>query len=349
MSKFGTILLMGALTITLATSAFAMGGNNSGSNDGGGSHGNNSSYTTMEDKSSKNNNNHSQSNYGMWNNGMDRWEDSSSHNSFKDIEESWASPFIEHMKSRNVIGGYPDGTFKPNKPVTRAEAVKMAMYELGAKDGEASLPFNDADQIPEWSMPVLQAALDNNIVRPDDSQTFDAEQPATRAWMAMIASRMLGGEAPELPIDSSNLPYKDVASIPSDYLWCVDYATKMDVFNGYTDGTFQPNKPITRAEMAAIMTKLDLMSNGEQVGTVSSIDETSITVGETTYNLSDNVFVYIDNQPAELSDIEPNLSIQIDLDADGNVMMIEAFTDTTTIDSTIEDTTNDSVVDHVYQ
>jgi len=254
---------------------------------------------------------------------------SDNHKSFTDMtEKSWAIPFVEHMQSRNVIGGYPDGTFKPNQPVTRAEAVKMTMYELGVTSGESDMPFNDVTQIPEWCKSTLQAALDQNIIQPSDGQTFNAQQPATRAWVALMAARMLGAQEPAQPVDASKLAYKDAAGIPQDLLWCVDYATEMDIFHGYPDGTFQPNKPITRAEMAAIMCKLDLMMNGETVGVIEAVDETSLTVSGSVYDLADTVYVYIDNQPAQVSDLQPGLSIQVDVDASGNVVMIEAYSNT---------------------
>jgi hypothetical protein len=44
---------------------------------------------------------------------------------FNDVQGSWAQPCIEQLAQRQIISGYPDGSFKPNAPVTRAEFAAM--------------------------------------------------------------------------------------------------------------------------------------------------------------------------------------------------------------------------------
>ncbi len=182
MKKFGTILMTGAITLMFASSAIAWGGDSSGSHDSGKNGGNESRSSISQSRDSSDHQRSNRTNDGgSWGADKDdrdssvknhsrddaaaRWHDSDKTKDFNDMnKKSWAEPFVEHMQARNVVGGYPDGTFQPNKPVTRAEATKMIMYESGATNGESDIPFNDAAHIPDWSKSVLQAALDNFVI-----------------------------------------------------------------------------------------------------------------------------------------------------------------------------------------
>jgi len=105
---------------------------------------------------------------------------------FSDLHQAaWAAPAVEQMAAMHVIGGYPDGTFKPNQPVTRAEAVALVVRLLGyeeeaqAKARQAAvLPFRDQASIPLWARGYVAVALEKGIVQP--STVFQAKKPATR-------------------------------------------------------------------------------------------------------------------------------------------------------------------------
>lgn len=61
--------------------------------------------------------------------------------SFSDVPESnWAAPAITFMMDKQVISGYADGTFKPEKPVTKAEFIHMFHTLFPGIGGEATYP-----------------------------------------------------------------------------------------------------------------------------------------------------------------------------------------------------------------
>ncbi|WHX47245.1 S-layer homology domain-containing protein [Paenibacillus woosongensis] len=73
---------------------------------------------------------------------------------FKDIQEAeWAAGYITKMQSKKVLQGFEDGSFRPNQPVTRVEAIVTAVRLMGldgdakSKSSATQLHFKDADQL----------------------------------------------------------------------------------------------------------------------------------------------------------------------------------------------------------
>ena len=99
---------------------------------------------------------------------------------FPDVSSDyWAAPEIEILSEKGVIVGYPDGTFKPDDNVTRAEFAAMAIRALGQEHTKVAQPvhFSDIDE-SYWAYEDIQKALyfdlitnekENDIFRPEDS------------------------------------------------------------------------------------------------------------------------------------------------------------------------------------
>ena len=74
--------------------------------------------------------------------------------------------FISHKEFEygRKIEGYNDNTFRPEKPVTRAEFVKMAITAFGLVDSDAVAEFNDVN-VSEWSYPYIASAQKYGILQ----------------------------------------------------------------------------------------------------------------------------------------------------------------------------------------
>ncbi len=94
---------------------------------------------------------------------------------FSDVKSSdWYSPYVNAVKEAGIINGYPDGTYRPNQPVTRNEIAKIIgswLYEKGigfpsASDGEAALAeaFDDAHNIVSWVRPYAKMLADEGFM-----------------------------------------------------------------------------------------------------------------------------------------------------------------------------------------
>lgn len=104
-----------------------------------------------------------------------------------------------------------------------------------------------------WSSGYILIAVDEGWVELDD---LHPEKPATRAWVAKTLVRASGNAEQAEAKMKARLDFKDVKAIPDGYRGYVAQAVDMGLFKGYVDNTFQPNKPVTRAEMAAILDRL---------------------------------------------------------------------------------------------
>ncbi|MHB8758165.1 MAG: BsuPI-related putative proteinase inhibitor [Bacillota bacterium] len=191
---------------------------------------------------------------------------------FSDLDaQPWAASSIAKMSARGVIKGYDDGTFGSNKPVTRAEAAALVVRLLG-KEADAGafaapmssspadiLPFNDLASIAAWERPYVAMAVKDGLmsgVIEDGARVFQAHRAGTRLEVAIILVRALGLEA-QARADQTPLTFVDKADIPA---WAAGYiavAVDKGLVTGYPDGTFQPNRPVTRAEMAKMLDNAD--------------------------------------------------------------------------------------------
>ena len=79
---------------------------------------------------------------------------------FPDVEQSyWAADFIRALTQRDIINGFPDGTFKPDAPVTRAQFATMLQVAFQKPEQLSAIEFAD---IPSgyWAAPAIRTKLD---------------------------------------------------------------------------------------------------------------------------------------------------------------------------------------------
>ena len=147
--------------------------------------------------------------------------------------------------------GYPDGTFAPNRGMTRAEVatmftrllkdrpVKWLHYSAGLSDIYAG----------DWYADTVGYAVQKGIVSGYPDGTFKPNQPITRAEFASIASRFAqltdDQDISFIDLDASHWGYKAVRSAAS-HGW----------ISGYPDGSFRPEKAISRAEVTSITNRM---------------------------------------------------------------------------------------------
>lgn len=114
-----------------------------------------------------------------------------------DIKGHWSEASTAALASYRpqgvrVVSGYEDGTFRPDRMVTRQEFVKLAVLALGLKPEEASqLPFADAASVPQWARGYVAAAASAGLVKGYEDGTFRPLATATRAEAAAVVWRVL--------------------------------------------------------------------------------------------------------------------------------------------------------------
>ncbi|MGB2925943.1 MAG: S-layer homology domain-containing protein [Limnothrix sp.] len=127
---------------------------------------------------------------------------------FSDVEsDNWARESIGEVVKGGFMTGFPDETFKPNIPVTRAQALTTLVTGLGVEppaDTEAALGrYSDASEIPKWATEKMAAATANSfVVNYPDVSELNPEKPTTRAELSAMIYQALVREDIVEPVET---------------------------------------------------------------------------------------------------------------------------------------------------
>jgi len=180
---------------------------------------------------------------------------------FCDVSESdWFYPFVTELSSRMIIGGYEDGCFRPNQPITRAEFIKLAMKAIGsaAAINSSYQPFKDVPPIyGEWYSEDINMASMLGYIGGYADGTFKPNATISRAEAIQILYNMSnvlpGVNVIDQPLEGL-ISFSDVKK--TDWFFTpVVAASYYDIIDGTTD-KFEPNRNLTRAETAKIINLL---------------------------------------------------------------------------------------------
>ena len=196
-----------------------------------------------------------------------------------DLEGHWAQKEVEAAVASGWVDGYPDGSFKPEKSITRAEFTKMLLDAIHLTPDSELVAWmkvhakmediwgNPTEYTPKlydmsghWltSQGWLDAALYSGMVVPDDynGKNFRPEKAITRYEIALMTDRALGLVYPASQPVEGELPFTDKEEILDWMKGYVNESVKAGVLKGYPDGSFQPNKTSTRAEAVVMIQRM---------------------------------------------------------------------------------------------
>ena len=166
-----------------------------------------------------------------------------------DIQGHWAQNTINKWVDKGDISGYPDGTFRPNNMITRAEFVVLVNNAMGyTKSGYAY--FSD---VPShyWGKNAIQTGVAAGYISGDGNGIFRPNDPVTRQEAAAMISRILDLKQNE----SRAYRYTDSYAISNWAKGVVGAVSDAGIMAGYPDGSFGPNKVLTRAEAVLALDK----------------------------------------------------------------------------------------------
>ena len=114
---------------------------------------------------------------------------------FDDVKDTKYAGAVEALVELEVIGGFPDGTFKPEEEVTRAQLAKMLVICLGLSDTvealEGKTVFSDVDE-SHWASGYINAAVQSKIIAGYPDGTFKPEKEVSYAEAVTMVIRALG-------------------------------------------------------------------------------------------------------------------------------------------------------------
>ncbi len=202
--------------------------------------------------------------------------------SFSDVSgDYWATPFIQALASRSVIVGYPDGSYKPDQPVTRAEFAAMLQKAFPQAQTTRQLASGGFKDVPSnyWAAAVIQRAYETGFMSGYPGNVFRPNQQIPRAQALVALTSGLGLTASGATADVLTANYNDASAIPTYAIGNVAAATQANLVVNYPDvKTLNPLQPLTRAEAAAILHQ-SLVKQGQLQPLASGTTATQYIVG----------------------------------------------------------------------
>ncbi|NLI11555.1 S-layer homology domain-containing protein [Pelotomaculum propionicicum] len=172
-------------------------------------------------------------------------------NKLTDVNSHWAEQPVRFMITQGIVTGYPDFTFRPNNPVTKYEAIMMISRASGF-DGTADEDLDLDDNVPDWMRECMNYAVEEGILTEAEAERFKGWEPAKRYEVAIWAARAIGLE------EDDQTSFEDDDEIPYFARSYIGGMCKNRYMVGYPGNMFQPNRPVTRAEMASIIYRIML-------------------------------------------------------------------------------------------
>jgi len=181
---------------------------------------------------------------------------------YTDMDENhWAYQSIKFLTEVGVVVGYPDGTYKPDIPVTRAEFASMAIKALGQESTQVAQEIHFDDITSDfWAYNIIQKAVYFDLIPDSKGESYRPFDSVTRAEAINIAVNALTTNqiSQEKAEDIVSKAYDDYTQMPAWYLMAAAKAHILDlvvVMPGH-EGKMEANRPANRAEVAQILYKM---------------------------------------------------------------------------------------------
>lgn len=233
----------------------------------------------------------------------------------------WANKRIKAMTKQGIVKGYANGLFRPNACVSRIEALAMIVRLTEDADDSLQDALDGRDfytGVPLWGQGYVAVAEDAGILEEEELENFRPMAAAKRYQVVIWLGRALDIDADDSDYE---LNFRDLGSIPEEALDYLDYLVENEIITGYHNGNFLPNKPVTRAEMANILSKvadvegfededfdIDILDQFKAQGKIIEIEGDTLVLKvrnvQKEFSLSDDVVVFLDGQDSDIGSLE---------------------------------------------
>lgn len=164
-----------------------------------------------------------------------------------DIQAHWGRVGIEKLIEKGAVSGYPDGTFRPDAAITRAEFLAILVKAQGMT---GSVPSSFSDLNGHWAKASIEKAMAYGVTGGYSDGLFRPDAPITREEMAVMVDRSLR-YASGAPLPG----FTDGSQISAWAQESLQRIVSHQIMGGYPDGSFRPQGLATRAEACAVVLK----------------------------------------------------------------------------------------------
>jgi len=246
---------------------------------------------------------------------------------FSDTNQHWARMEIEHLKSREIITGYPNGAYYPESYISRQEFVVLLIRAMN-KQREAevlqqgTVHFDDGNT---WAKGYIELAHEMNLVQGDAPGIFAPGRLISREEAVSILVKCLGEKA-----DSPATGFADDAEISAWATPAISLAVQKGLLQGFPDNTFRPRNKLTRGQVAVMLEAL-LKGLGREYQITGTITQINLPLRKATvivdarqesFELAANVTVWGQDNHQPKTEIPLPAEAYLDLDPNGKLAYI---------------------------
>ncbi len=176
---------------------------------------------------------------------------------FSDLPDNhWAHDDIIALVENGSVNGYPDGTYQPDKTITRGEFFKIVMVTVAG--GNEKFKMGEG-YTGHWATPYVITAMERKYLM-DGTGIKNLDDDMTRLEMANVLSKIcvqngFNGSAEKIT------EYTDISNLDEISQRAIKNISYRGLIGGYPDGSFGPNNTMTRAEIATVVNRLMKLMN----------------------------------------------------------------------------------------
>ncbi|WP_366923761.1 S-layer homology domain-containing protein [Metallumcola ferriviriculae] len=253
---------------------------------------------------------------------------------FSDVKSGvWYEKPVAEMKAKGIVQGTGADTFSPDTEVTVQESIVFLGRLLDWEDGATTLPSTliNRSRVDTWAKGYVTAAVGNRVISGADLY-LDPKAAAQRYEIAIFAVRALGLDDRARGRSGVSLEYADAADVPDRAVGYIDVAAEEGILTGNPDGSFKPKDSITRAQMAAVLERMEAkldeergnVVKGEFFGVITAngnirIRQTDSQIKE--YEVADSFLVYDGSSSILLSQVQALDAMSLVLDETGETAL----------------------------
>ena len=187
--------------------------------------------------------------------------------SFSDIPKNhFAYDAIIYLSDRNILAGYSDGTYKPDRKVNRAEALKIIASAFIPKTQNVQVKSTSFTDIPDnvWYLPAIMWGLEKHVIDgPPTNKTFNPTRAVTKSeFLKML---LIGNGINLKDFNDITLPLSsDVTDTSVWFYPSMRYAVATATTTLTDSGLYGPNRELTRGDVALILYRFTLYRSNQR-------------------------------------------------------------------------------------
>ncbi len=191
---------------------------------------------------------------------VSRYRTGNQETTFSDVSiVHWAYDYVEELHTKGIINGRGNKVFAPSDTVTREEFVKMAVGTILETLSQSESAYTDVD-MSAWYAPYVVTAEEIGLTPGISETEFGVGQVISREDVMVVLDRILAEE--QIAVDASSVgAFADQSKISAAALSSVQRVVAAGLIQGDDKNKVNPEAGLTRAEVCAVISRLDALVN----------------------------------------------------------------------------------------